>query len=46
MLPKGRLYILGISGGPDSMFLLDNLRRKRHKIVVAHVNYQKRLDSG
>ena len=45
MLPKGRLYILGVSGGSDSMFLLDNLRRKKYKIIVAHINYKKRIDS-
>jgi tRNA(Ile)-lysidine synthase len=39
------LYVVAVSGGPDSMFLLDNLRHQGYKIVVAHVNYQKRSES-
>lgn len=38
------MKLLAISGGPDSMFLLD--RYKNKKIVVAHVNYHKRKDSN
>ena len=34
--------IVGVSGGPDSMALLDLLHRLDLKIVVAHVNYNKR----
>lgn len=37
------MYLLAISGGPDSMFLLN--KYKNRKIVVAHVNYHKREDS-
>ena len=37
------MYLLAISGGPDSMFLLNKYKSK--KIVVAHVNYHKRKDS-
>lgn len=37
------MYLLAISGGPDSMYLLNKYKRK--KIIVAHVNYHKRLDS-
>ncbi|BAP39444.1 tRNA lysidine(34) synthetase TilS [Metamycoplasma canadense] len=36
-------YILGISGGPDSMWLLNLM--KDLKIIVACVNYNKREDS-
>ncbi|RMA78537.1 tRNA(Ile)-lysidine synthase [Metamycoplasma subdolum] len=36
-------FILGISGGPDSMCLLNLM--KDQNIVVAHVNYMKRKDS-
>jgi tRNA(Ile)-lysidine synthetase-like protein len=46
ILNRQRLYILGVSGGPDSMFLLDNLRQKGYKIIVAHVNYRKREESS
>lgn len=35
--------LLAISGGPDSMFLLEKYKDKN--IVVAHINYQKRPDS-
>jgi tRNA(Ile)-lysidine synthase len=27
------------------MFLLENLRQEKHKIIVAHINYKKRIDS-
>src|SRR5437763_9346486 len=45
MLAKDRLYILAVSGGPDSMFLLDKMRLEGFNLVVAHVNYKKREDS-
>ncbi|WP_412031687.1 tRNA lysidine(34) synthetase TilS [Metamycoplasma buccale] len=35
--------LLGVSGGPDSMFLLSLLKNKN--VFVAHVNYNKREDS-
>lgn len=38
------MKLLAVSGGPDSMFLLDWYKNK--KIVVAHVNYNKREDSN
>ena len=38
------MYLLAISGGPDSMLLLDKYKNK--KIVVAHINYHKREDSN
>lgn len=38
------MKLLAISGGPDSMFLLDWYKNK--KIIVAHVNYNKRSDSS
>lgn len=44
-ITKNRLYIVGVSGGPDSMFLLDNLRIRGYKLVVAHINYKKRVES-
>jgi tRNA(Ile)-lysidine synthase TilS/MesJ len=44
-LAKNNLYILAVSGGPDSMFLLDKMRSEAYNLVVAHVNYKKRIDS-
>lgn len=44
-LPKGK-YILAVSGGVDSMVLLDLLVKKPGlKLVVAHFNHQIRPDS-
>lgn len=34
--------LVAVSGGPDSMAVLDMLRRKQIKIAVGHVNYKKR----
>lgn len=40
------MIIVGVSGGVDSMVLLDKLYKKYNKnIVIAHVNYQKREDA-
>ncbi|WP_147411442.1 tRNA lysidine(34) synthetase TilS [endosymbiont GvMRE of Glomus versiforme] len=44
-LVKKKLYVLAVSGGPDSMFLLDKMRSEGYNLVVAHVNYKKRIDS-
>jgi tRNA(Ile)-lysidine synthase len=46
ILNHQRFYILAVSGGPDSMFLLDSLRRKEYKFAVAHINYHKREASN
>ena len=35
-------WIVGVSGGPDSMALLDLCRRHRVSVVCAHVNYHHR----
>lgn len=45
ILNHQRFYILAVSGGPDSMFLLDNFRQRQYKFAVAHVNYHKREES-
>ena len=34
--------LVGVSGGPDSMMLLDKLVKEGNEIVAAHVNYQLR----
>ncbi|AWX69489.1 tRNA lysidine(34) synthetase TilS [[Mycoplasma] anseris] len=43
VIQTDKTMILGISGGPDSMLLLELL--KDQKIVVCHVNYNKRTNS-
>lgn len=45
-LPKGK-YVVAVSGGVDSMALLDILRRQKGlELVVAHVNHGIRPDAG
>lgn len=39
-----KMKLLAISGGPDSMLLLNEY--KNEKVIVAHVNYHKRDDSN
>ena len=38
-------YIVGVSGGCDSMCLLDLLRKSHLKVVICHVNYNLRHDT-
>jgi len=45
ILDKSAYYVIGVSGGCDSMYLLDTLRRKGYHLLVAHVNYNYRHDS-
>jgi len=45
ILDRNKLYIIAVSGGPDSMFLLEKMRCERYNLVVAHVNYKKRDNS-
>lgn len=40
-IPSGR-YLIAVSGGPDSMALLDIVRKTKSYLEVAHVNYHKR----
>ena len=35
-------YLVAVSGGPDSMALLDSLKKKNYDLIVAHCNYNKR----
>ncbi|WP_342258727.1 tRNA lysidine(34) synthetase TilS [Spiroplasma endosymbiont of Dioctria linearis] len=47
MLKKEEKYILGLSGGPDSVFLFNYLLENEFKnFVVCHVNYNFRKDSN
>lgn len=43
--PKDQLYLVAVSGGPDSMALLDLLFQNGYALIVAHVNYKKRKES-
>ncbi|CAG8453571.1 1142_t:CDS:2 [Racocetra fulgida] len=45
MLAKNILYILAVSGGPDSLFLLEKMHLGGYNLAVAHVNYKKRKNS-
>ena len=45
LLKKDSLYVVGVSGGCDSMALLDILRQQDYKVLVAHVNYNFRHDT-
>lgn len=43
---KDRTYIVAVSFGPDSMCLLDLLRKAKCNLIVAHVNYHRRPESN
>lgn len=45
LLDKSQLYIVGVSGGVDSMALLDMLVKNGYHVVVLHMNYHLRDDS-
>lgn len=45
-IPKDQYIIVGCSGGPDSMCLLDMLHKEGYKIVCAHVNHNIRKESA
>ena len=40
-LDKNKKYLIGVSGGPDSMALLDMSRENGLNVVVCHVNFSK-----
>ncbi len=42
-LDPSRPTIVGVSGGPDSLCLMDVLRNARHNIIVAHFNHTLRV---
>ena len=41
-----KTWIVGVSGGPDSMYLLHHLQKYDFELVVAHVDYQMRKTSN
>lgn len=45
LLKKENGYIIGVSGGVDSMALLDILQKEGYTLYVCHVNYHLRRDS-
>lgn len=45
MLSKNKKYVIGVSGGPDSMALLDMLHHEGYHLIACLVNYHKREDS-
>ena len=38
-------YLVAVSGGPDSMALLDMLVKEKYNLMVANVNYHTRAES-
>lgn len=42
---NSQTWVLGVSGGPDSMALLDSVNKAKIKCFVVHVNYQLRKSS-
>ncbi len=42
---KTKTYIVGVSGGPDSMALLDMLYKMKYNVVACLVNYNTRKES-
>ncbi len=45
-LVKDRSIIVGVSGGPDSLCLMETLRKAGYPIIVAHFDHQLRAESG
>ncbi len=45
LLPPNATVILGLSGGPDSVFLLHFLANKNIKLIAAHLDHEWRKDS-
>ena len=44
-LVKDRPIIVGVSGGPDSLCLMETLRQAGYRIIVAHFNHKLRPES-
>src|SRR5215212_2528073 len=44
-LTRDRPVIAGVSGGPDSLCLMNVLRQAGFRVIVAHFNHKLRLDA-
>jgi tRNA(Ile)-lysidine synthase len=44
-LTQDRPVLIGVSGGPDSLCLMESLRQAGYPVIVAHFNHQLRPDS-
>ena len=44
-LTRDRPILVGVSGGPDSLCLMESLRQEGYSVIVAHFNHQLRPDS-
>ena len=45
-LDPARPVLAGVSGGPDSLCLLDILHTAGYQVIVAHFNHQLRPEAG
>ncbi len=45
-LVKDHPIIVGVSGGPDSLCLLETLRQAGYSVIVGHFNHQLRLEAS
>src|SRR5512143_647022 len=45
-LDPRRPVVAGVSGGPDSLCLLDILHQSGYSVIVAHFNHQLRLEAA
>jgi tRNA(Ile)-lysidine synthase len=46
LLVRDRPIIVGVSGGPDSLCLMEALRQAGYKLIVAHFNHQLRPEAA
>ncbi len=46
LLNRGERVVIGISGGPDSLCLLDNLHHLGHPLICAHLDHGLRQESS
>jgi tRNA(Ile)-lysidine synthase len=46
LFPQGGPVVVGVSGGPDSLCLLDGLRQLDYGVIAAHFDHMLRADSA